>query len=201
MPPGNRFNKAYFDKWYRGARRVRTAMPLARQVSLAVSVAEYVLERPLRRVLDVGCGEGIWRAPLRKLRPRVEYFGLDTSDYAVSRFGMRRNIGLGSFGALDDVDDLESFDLVTCVDALHYMDDADVRRGARVLGERLNGVAYLYAFARGDAVEGDVRGMIRRPAKWYRSLFRRSGLLPVGFACWVGEPLADALTQLESVSR
>ncbi len=31
-------------------------------LALAVAVAEYHLERPIRTVLDIGCGEGAWRA-------------------------------------------------------------------------------------------------------------------------------------------
>jgi hypothetical protein len=46
---------------------------MARKVALAVASAEYYLERPIRSVLDIGCGEGAWRAPLLKLRPKVEY--------------------------------------------------------------------------------------------------------------------------------
>jgi hypothetical protein len=40
-------------------------------------------------VLDIGCGEGIWRAPLRSLRPGIEYLGLDSSEYAIARYGAR----------------------------------------------------------------------------------------------------------------
>ena len=63
--PPKRYDRAYFDRWYRhggigGARR------LARKVALAVATAEYHLERPVRTVLDIGCGEGPWRAPLLK---------------------------------------------------------------------------------------------------------------------------------------
>ena len=92
-----RYDRAYFDRWYReggigGARR------LARKVALAVATAEYHLERPLRTVLDIGCGEGAWRAPLLKLRPQAKYLGFDSSEYAVSRFGPRRNLHPARFG-------------------------------------------------------------------------------------------------------
>jgi SAM-dependent methyltransferase len=196
--PAKPFDRRFFDKWYRGAdHRFRAGAALERHAMIAIAAAEYLLERRVRRVLDVGCGEGEWRAVLRAMRPRAAYTGIDPSEYAVRRFGKRRNIELGGFGTLGDRDDIESFDLVLCIDALHYAARADVARGARVLGKRLHGVVMLHAFARGDDIEGDVRGLTRRPVRFYRETFRAAGLTPIGMACWVGRPLAGALSALE----
>ncbi|CRD47608.1 hypothetical protein BN1263180041 [Stenotrophomonas maltophilia] len=63
------YDAAYFQRWYRRA-DIGGSARLARKVTLAVASAEYYLERPIRSVLDIGCGEGAWRAPLLKLRPR-----------------------------------------------------------------------------------------------------------------------------------
>ena len=52
-----RYDRAYFDHWYRGE-RVRPRAELERRVRLALAAAEYALGRPVRRALDVGCGEG-----------------------------------------------------------------------------------------------------------------------------------------------
>ncbi|HRQ66564.1 MAG TPA: class I SAM-dependent methyltransferase, partial [Xanthomonadaceae bacterium] len=79
------YDRAYFDRWYRGSDRVGRGGTLARKVALAVAVAEYHLARPIASVLDIGCGEGAWRAPLLQLRPRIDYLGLDSSEYAVAR--------------------------------------------------------------------------------------------------------------------
>src|SRR5580658_4253110 len=83
------YDRRYFDRWYResSAASGRSAL-LQRKAALAVAMAEHYLERPLRSVLDVGCGEGVWRAPLLKLRPKLAYLGVDSSEYAVARFGM-----------------------------------------------------------------------------------------------------------------
>ena len=80
------YDRAYFDKWYRRG-EIGGSARLARKVALAVATAEYHLERPIRSVLDIGCGEGAWRAPLLKLRPKLSYLGFDSSEYAIARYG------------------------------------------------------------------------------------------------------------------
>src|SRR5688500_8284997 len=92
-----RYDRTYFDRWYRGG-GIGGARRLARKVALAVATAEYHLARPLRTVLDIGCGEGPSRAPLLTLRPAAHYVGFDASAYAVARFGARRNLHLARFG-------------------------------------------------------------------------------------------------------
>src|ERR1017187_9677306 len=92
-----KYDREYFDRWYRDPRvRVATAAAIARKVHLAVSIAEALLLRRVRSVLDVGCGEGAWRAPLEKLRPGIRYVGVDSSEYVIARFGERRGIRLGT---------------------------------------------------------------------------------------------------------
>ena len=49
------YDEQYFENWYR-RRGLGSASALQRKVALAVSAAEYFLGRPLRTVLDVGCG-------------------------------------------------------------------------------------------------------------------------------------------------
>src|SRR3954454_12633035 len=98
------YDRAYFDKWYRNPRHaVSSRQQLERKVGLAVAVAEYYLGRTIRNVLDVGCGEGVWLAPLRRLRPRAEYLGLDSSEYAIARYGRARNLRLATFGQLAEL--------------------------------------------------------------------------------------------------
>src|SRR5262245_66212958 len=102
MPPrAKTYDRAYFDRWYRDSRNALFPHGmLPRRVQLAVSAAEYLLERPIRTVLDVGCGEGRWRALLLQVRPGIRYIGVDSSEYVVRRFGANRDIRLGSFGHL-----------------------------------------------------------------------------------------------------
>ncbi len=66
-------------------------------------MAERFLERPIRSALDIGCGEGRWRAELLRLRPQLCYQGVEPSPYAVKRFGERRNILHGGFADLPEL--------------------------------------------------------------------------------------------------
>ena len=91
------YDADYFQRWYRRD-GIGDAARLARKVALAVAQAEYYLERPIRSVLDIGCGEGAWRAPLLKLRLKLRYLGFDSSDYAVARYGRHRNLRPARFG-------------------------------------------------------------------------------------------------------
>jgi len=164
---------------------------------MTVSVAEYLLGRPVRSVLDVGCGEGFWRAPLLAMRPRARYVGVDSSPYVVRRFGRRRGIRLGRFDALDEAGVRGPFDLVVSVDVLHFLEPRELERGLRQVRALLGGIAYLPAFTAADAFEGDVRHVRRRTPAWYRRRFRWAGLVPAGLECYVTRDVARALAALE----
>ncbi len=91
--PATHYDKSYFDKWYRHPRhRVKSARDIERQLQFIVSATEYILERQVTSVLDVGAGEGNWSVALKKIRPRAKYYGVDPSEYAVKRYGTSRNI-------------------------------------------------------------------------------------------------------------
>jgi len=164
---------------------------------MAVSIAEYLLRRPIRNVLDVGCGEGAWLPHLRELRPRVAYLGLDPSDYVVARFGKTRNIRKASFGDLPSMRIDDSFDLIVCSDALHYVPDAEVAPGIREIARLLDGVAFLEVLTKEDEIVGDLDSLLRRPASWYRKTFSGAGLIPAGPFSWAAAELAPTLAELE----
>ncbi|MGH8172242.1 MAG: class I SAM-dependent DNA methyltransferase, partial [Rhodanobacteraceae bacterium] len=159
--------------------------------------AEYYLGRPIRNVLDVGCGEAPWRAPLLSLRPRVYYRGVDASEYVVRRYGIRRNIGLARFGQLAELRFDTRFDLIVCSDVLHYLKPAEIRAGLSGLVEMLEGVAFLEAFTRNDQVDGDRVGYIARAPSWYLRQFREAGLLPCGSHTYLGPRLMKSIAALE----
>lgn len=151
----------------------------------------------MRTVLDLGCGEGLWAATLRRERPRIHYLGIDPSAYVVQRFGARRNIHLGNLGSLDTIDAGGPFDLILCNDVLHYVAAPALHAGMRALTERLRGVAYLGLFTSADDIEGDLDGFFRRPPSFYRDAFKAAGLRTVGMHCWIPKQLANDRAALE----
>ena len=199
MTAPRHYDQRYFDKWYRNPRyRVKSPQELARQVALVVSAAEYVLSRTLRTVLDVGCGEANWLAPLRRLRPRVQYTGVDSSEYVVSRFGTSRNIRLGTIDSLDRMRLRKEYDLVLCVGMLNYLDPAQLRTGLAHLYELANGVVYLELFTSVDrGVFGDTRGTRLRTPAWYRARIREARFLSCGMHCYIPDWLQEQTSALE----
>jgi len=199
---GKRYDRAYFERWYRNPRRrVTSASDLGRTVRFVAAAADHVLGRPLRTVLDVGCGEGRWRAALRRERPAVRYLGIDPSPYAVARFGRRRGVRLGTMGDLATLDLDDTYDLVVCDDVLHYVPLGELRRGLRALGPRVGGLAYLAVHAAEDDVTGDLRGFQRRRAATYRRLFAEVGLVAAGMHCWLPAHRAADLAALAAPLR
>lgn len=190
------YDRGYFDGWYR-QRGIGDRARLARKVALAVATAEYHLERPLRSVLDIGCGEGVWRAPLLKLRPKLRYLGFDSSQFAVSKYGPRRNLHYAHFGDFAQLRPCPPVDLLICADVLHYLPSRELQRGLPGLAELCGGVAFLEAFTREDEFEGDHVGFQARPASWYRKQFGAHGLRSVGSHCWLSPALADEAATLE----
>lgn len=191
------YDKAYFDRWYRGRKtRVSTSAEVRRKVLLAVTMAEYFIHRPVRTVLDIGCGEGAWRSHLLALRPRIVYAGLDSSDYAIERFGRERNIRRASFGELPKLR-LGVYDLVVCSDVLHYVPDNEIRAGIKTVADVTDGLAFLEVLTKEDDVTGDLDAFIRRPAAWYRKTFAGTGMTSVGPYCWLSPAFKDSVAELE----
>jgi SAM-dependent methyltransferase len=198
MAHGTRFDRAYFDRWYRDPRRrLFDSAEIGRRARLVISVAEYVLERPVRSALDVGCGEGNWRAPLLRIRPHLRYQGVDASEYAVRRFGRRRNILLGNAATLDALLLRGPFDVVIASGVLNFLSDPALRRAARTIAGLTNGVAFLELFTASDDVVGDTRGWRRRSASYYRNVLGACGLIQCGPHCYVGPLRATTLAALE----
>ena len=192
-----KYDRQYFDRWYRGRYRIGAEPDVQRKVSLAIGVSEYFLRRAVRNAIDIGCGEAPWLAHLVTLRPRIRYVGYDPSDYAVEQFGAARNVRRGSFGELRELQIREKFDLVICADVLHYLTDEEIAAGLPVMVRLMRGAAFLEILTREEDVIGDMAGLIRRPAQWYRETFTRAGLRQVGPFMWVTRTLHENAAALE----
>jgi SAM-dependent methyltransferase len=182
------YDRDYYRRWYQDpSTRVGYARSTLRKAALAVAAAEFILERPIRTVLDVGCGDGLWLAALKKLRRKVEYTGIDPSEYVVERLGRTHDIRLGTLGTLRRVKLDRAFDLVVCADVIQYVDDDELRRGLTDIRRLAGGVAYVEAFAAEDQMVGDRDGWHDRSERALRRFFRDAGLTHCGFYCWIDE--------------
>jgi len=195
--PAKQYDARYFQRWYRDA-GIGGRQRLARKVALAVASAEYHLERPIRSVLDIGCGEGAWRAPLLQLRPRLRYLGFDSSEYAIRRYGRSRNLHLAGFGDFAQLRPCPPADLLICADVMHYLEARELRGGLPGLGALCGGVAFLETFTTHDGIEGDTREFKHRSAGFYRKAFQAVGFTPLGNHCWLSPALAGSTADLET---
>jgi SAM-dependent methyltransferase len=203
MPGGARtstklYDSAYFERWYGDPReRASRAVLVRRKAALAVAAAESLLERPVRNVLDVGCGEAPWRSAILGLRPRARYVGVEPSAWAARRYGASRGVVQGGLSDLASLPLRGPFDLVVCSDVLHYVTDADLRRGLSSMVALARGLLWLEAFTSEDDFEGDVEGFVPRTARWYRATFRRAGLVPLGLWLHASPALEHRVAALE----
>ncbi len=195
---GARYDRAYFDKWYRHpSHRVKSAAELLRQVQFVLHTAEWVLGRPVKSVLDVGAGEGHWQPVLTRLRPRIAYDGVDPSTYAVARYGARRGLQQGGIEQLRELALRPSYDLVVCCGMLNYLSAAQFKGGMQQIAQRVKGMAYLEIFARGDVLEGDTDWPAPKPAAWYRRVLSDAGLSAVGMQCYVPTSRVGTVARME----
>ncbi|MEP6729469.1 MAG: class I SAM-dependent methyltransferase [bacterium] len=192
------YDEAYYAKWYRAPRtRVHSPESVRRKVRMVVGVAEYFLRRKVRSVLDIGAGEGAWGTEVRRLRPGVRYVGIDPSEYAIKRYGKRRNIRLGSFEDLPHMSLGARFDLIVCADVIQYVPQPALRRGMSHIAKLLGGLAFLESYTTGDEMEGDLEGWHQRSKAQYRELFAEAGLVACGLHCYLTPQLAERAVELE----
>lgn len=192
------YDRRYFDRWYRDdGTRIHVKGQLERKVHFALHAAEQLMERPVQSVLDIGCGEAPWQPVLHALRPGIRYAGVDSSTYAVKRFGRKRNIRLGTFGELPALGLDGPFDLTVCADMLHYVPTPELQPGLDELADLLGGMAFIEVFTSADQIEGDLKDMVKRSPAVYDRAFRRAGLVHCGLYCFVRDGFAPGLATYE----
>lgn len=159
------------------------------------------LQLDVHRVLDAGCGTGLWKRALRRLDREIEYVGIDVSEYLCQRYGW-------THASIDEFTSRKKFDLVVCQDVLQYVDDVAVRRSIAGISRVCRGALYFDVPTRDDIDDGllDMRRTDReiyvRSAAWYRKrlandfvnvgggVFLRQGAKAVALALerWDGDP-------------
>lgn len=188
----DRFDAAYFRRYYRGAGRVHDARALAPLVKGVCGLAAW-LGVEVRAVLDVGAGTGLWRGLLRRQLPAARYRSVDVSAHACARWGHEQR-DISRWRAR------ERFDLVICHGVLQYLGDREAEQAIENLGAMCRGLLYLEAITRGDlAVIDRARTDTEihlRTGAWYRARLGRH-LAQVGAGLWAARKGPVLLYELE----
>ncbi|GLW10594.1 hypothetical protein Misp01_57220 [Microtetraspora sp. NBRC 13810] len=131
--------RRYFDWWHRNPDPWNLGTDSYERHKYETTLRQ-VPERPYRRILDVGCSEGVFTHMLARTYPDAEVTGMDISERALSRARARMD-GDGTKVTLIQGDLLadgpgERFDLVFCAETLYYLGRHDrlLRASARLSG-------------------------------------------------------------------
>ncbi len=188
MESSERFDQAYYQRFYLDPRTAVTSRAEMRARARLIGAFVDHIGLPVARVLDAGCGVGLLRTPLRRHWRRAEYVGLETSEYLCARYGWQR-------GSLANWRASKPFDLVICYDVLQYLNDKDAPRALANLGRLCRGILYMTALTTGDWQRNcdqsrTDRDVHLRTAAWYRARLARA-FRPIGAGFWIrrGAPL------------
>jgi SAM-dependent methyltransferase len=191
-----RFDRAYYDRYYQNPKtRVGDRSDARRLAQLLGGYLRY-LQQPVRNVLDLGAGLGQMRAALRGEFPDASYVGVERSEYACERYGLRQ-------GSVVDFRARGRFDLVICKGVLQYLNRDEADRALANLAALCRGCLYLEALTREDwndavdrsVTDGDVH---LRPARFYKSRLRAE-FRSAGAGVFVHERSPAVLYSLESI--
>lgn len=193
--PATTFDEAYYQRFYFDKKT--SVLDPAHVERLSAFVAAYLqyLRVPVRRVLDMGCGIGLWRELIARQFPEASYHGVEISDYLCQRYGWER-------GSVVDYSAAEPFDLVICQGVLPYLSPPDLRRALANLGRLGRGALYVEAVSREDYERDvidedltDARQFRHRAALYRRGL--REHMLELGGGLWLSRQADVPLFALE----
>lgn len=190
------FDRSYYERFY-GHPRAR-AGDRKETDRLGDFVCAYLryLGQPVRRVLDLGCGFGLWQDVVARHHPRARYTGVEASDYLCERYGWVH-------GSVVDFASRGAFDLLICVDVLQYLPDRAASAAIANLASLCRGALYLNLLTRQDweencdqqSTNGDV---YLRSSDWYRRRLRKH-FAPVGGGVFVSRGSPIVLWELEKL--
>ncbi len=177
------FDETYYQRFYFD-KKTSVVEPehLERLGNFVCSYLKY-LRVPVQRVLDVGCGIGLWKGIVERHFPGASYQGVEFSPYLCERFGWQQ-------GSVVDYASSTPFDLVICQGVLPYLSPADLQAALQNLGRLSRGALYVEAVSREDYEQdiidedlADNRVFRHRAALYRRGL--REGFVELGGGVWL----------------
>ena len=193
------FDEAYYQRYYYDKKTSVVDPEHAERLGAFVCSYLQYLRVPVRRVLDVGCGIGLWRAAVARHFPDASYHGVEFSEYLCTRFGWER----GSVVDYQAHDPAEPFDLVICQGVLPYLSPPDLKRALHNLGQLSRGALYVEAVAREDyerdIIDEDLtdQRLFHHRAELYRRGLQ-DGFTELGGGVWLSRRCDVPLFALES---
>ena len=191
------FDEAYYQRYY--FNKKTSVVDPAHVQRLGAFVCSYLqyLRVPVRRVLDVGCGIGLWRDVIQKHYPHAQFQGVEYSEYLCGRFGWER-------GSVVDYQATAPYDLVICQGVLPYLSATDLKLALSNLGRLSQGALYIEAVAREDWEQDIVDEtltdprLLKHPAALYRRGLAES-FTELGGGVWLSHKAELPLFALEHV--
>lgn len=189
------FDEAYYQRFYFDKKTsVVDPAHLERLGAFVCSYLQY-LRVPVLRVLDVGCGIGLWRGIVERHFPLATYQGVEFSTYLCERFGWQQ-------GSVVNYQASEPFDLVICQGVLPYLSPPDLKAALRNLKHLCRGALYVEAVSREDYERDIVDESLTDPRLFRHraELYRRGlgeGFLELGGGVWLSRQADLPLFELE----
>lgn len=190
------FDEAYYQRYY--FNKKTSVVDPAHTERLGAFVCSYLqyLRVPVARVLDMGCGIGLWQGMVARHLPGAQYQGVEYSAYLCQRYGWQR-------GSVVDYPSAAPYDFVICQGVLPYLAAQDLRRALANLGRLCQGALYLEAVTLEDYERGtidenltDARQHRHRAALYRQGLARH--FTDMGGGLWLSHRAQVPLFALEA---
>lgn len=194
-----RFDRAYYARFYEDPKtRVTDSGQVDTLAGFVCSYLGYLGIAP-RRILDLGCGIGLWQKPLLSRFPAARYVGVEYSAYLCERYGFIQ-------GSVVDFRAPQPFDLVVCQGVLPYLSAKDAKSAIQNIASLCRGALYLEAVTRDDFRAGIVDRVRTDPGMQLRSRAFYLGALKahfvnVGGGLFVARSANVPLYALEQLGR
>ena len=191
------FDEAYYQRYYFDKKT--SVVDPAHTERLGAFVCSYLqyLRVPVQRVLDVGCGIGLWQGMVARHFPAAHYQGVEFSPYLCERYGWQQ-------GSVVNYTASAPFDFVICQGVLPYLSPPDLKAALHNLGQLCQGALYVEAVAREDyeqdIIDEDLTDhrIFRHRADLYRRGLAES-FVELGGGLWLSRRAGLPLFALEHV--
>jgi len=162
--PRSTFDAAYYRRFY-SDRPVHDRRRIGHLASGIVGLCRW-WGIPIRSVLDIGAGPGLWRDWFATTLPSVRYTSTDVSEHACARYGHRQR-------DITTWTPTRQYDLVICQGVLQYLDNAGATAAITNLAAASRSMLYIEvptSADRVDVVDPDLTDLdiFWRTGMWYR---------------------------------